>query len=964
MPKMKQGSNTPKINFKASRYWLFLLLLSYHTQILGQGSPLTQNYGIEDYGVNSPQNWDIAQHPSGVMLFGNNLGIIVFNGIEWSRLETPGRGIVRALHLSESGTVFYGGREDFGYIGFDSLGGLKSVNLPSSLGVDFTNFGDIWGIVEIDGAIYFQTYSHIIRFDGSNLEIFPSELRLNAISKIQNKIILRVAGRGLIAFEEGVYTDIPGTEIFGTSSLGFTLDVAGTDWLFSANLGIFKLTEAGLAEVSNPLSDSLKIHRPYRGELLPDGNIAVATFGGGVIISDSNGSIVSLLNQSNELPTNTIYNLNTDHEGNLWLATNAGITKVSWSLPILLLKGNHGLEGIVTTISAVGKSLLVGTTDGLFLIDTGNSYPEPERIPGTTRVYSSVVHNELVYYSTTQGIFSFDNGSILQISTSRALKLEISGDWLYLIDDRAIRRMSLNSSPVIENFITNEFPVSDIEIYDNQIWLLSINHGLTRYTLDGNYIDSHKADIPERSTYWTIKQAWGRLLVGTDNGLFWFNSDEGRFEKDTTFSDYDEQIEERQVALIQVCEDQTVWLRSAGRSKKIRQLGSQWDISSHPYNEIAFSRSISSILCIPEEKRVYFGGIDGLYTLMEHREISIPPFKAIISGMYLKRDSLVYSGYSGNQIPLDLSYANNEIRFRFGKSSFINPKIYYFSYKLDGYESDWSSWSTEPFKDYTNLMEGSYTFNVRSRNVLGVISEDASVSFIIRPPWHRTWWAYILYALLISNILYVAYKIRINQIMKLQRIRNRIASDLHDEVSATLSGISYFAQAIDRDPNPQNKTRFVNLINDSANDAKEKITDIIWAINPDNDDWTAFLSKCRRYASDLLESKNIKYSLKIDDRIDGKPDMQVRQHLWLIFKETVTNAIRHSGGTRLDIVLKSEDNRLKLIVQDNGNGFPKDDMTHGNGILNIKKRAAIIKADVTLSSEPGMGTRWQLELDL
>ncbi|HBQ59979.1 MAG TPA: histidine kinase, partial [Balneolaceae bacterium] len=213
-----------------------------------------------------------------------------------------------------------------------------------------------------------------------------------------------------------------------------------------------------------------------------------------------------------------------------------------------------------------------------------------------------------------------------------------------------------------------------------------------------------------------------------------------------------------------------------------------------------------------------------------------------------------------------------------------------------------------------------------------------------------------------AGILYTAYRIRVNQLLRVERIRNSIASDLHDEVSATLSSISYFAQAIQSDKVTGDKNRFVRLIADSAGDAKEKITDIVWAINPEHDDWTGFLSKCRRYASDLLESKNISYSLKITEHIPGKLDMQLRQHLWLIFKEMVTNAARHSEANNLDIIIKVKDGMFSLVVQDDGTGMDVDGVKKGNGLININKRAELIGAEVDLRTSEGFGTRWKLNV--
>jgi signal transduction histidine kinase len=108
----------------------------------------------------------------------------------------------------------------------------------------------------------------------------------------------------------------------------------------------------------------------------------------------------------------------------------------------------------------------------------------------------------------------------------------------------------------------------------------------------------------------------------------------------------------------------------------------------------------------------------------------------------------------------------------------------------------------------------------------------------------------------------------------------------------------------------------------------------------------------------------MEYSLKIDEYIPGKLDMQLRQHLWLIYKEMVTNAVRHSGGNQLDVIMKNEEGTLKLVVQDNGEGMDVDKVKKGNGLVNINKRADLLNAEVSLKTSEGFGTRWSLKVPL
>lgn len=133
------------------------------------------------------------------------------------------------------------------------------------------------------------------------------------------------------------------------------------------------------------------------------------------------------------------------------------------------------------------------------------------------------------------------------------------------------------------------------------------------------------------------------------------------------------------------------------------------------------------------------------------------------------------------------------------------------------------------------------------------------------------------------------------------------------------------------------------MIAESAGEAKEKITDIVWSITPENDNWELLLAKCRRYASDLFESKAIEYDLNIANSIEGKIDMNLRQHIWMIYKELITNAVRHAQATKIRVEMKQENDHFLLSVTDDGLGFDTTQDFEGNGLKNIKRRSDKIK---------------------
>ena len=155
------------------------------------------------------------------------------------------------------------------------------------------------------------------------------------------------------------------------------------------------------------------------------------------------------------------------------------------------------------------------------------------------------------------------------------------------------------------------------------------------------------------------------------------------------------------------------------------------------------------------------------------------------------------------------------------------------------------------------------------------------------------------------------------------------------------------------------------MISESASQIQEAMSDIIWSINPDNDDWDAVLPKLRRYASDICESKNIKYIIDIPEKFVGKSlKMEQRHDFWLIFKEIVTNAVKHSDCTELKIILFNDSEFLYLNVTDNGKGFDSKIPSPNNGVKNIISRTRTLNGVADLITSKGNGVSWSIKIPL
>ena len=314
---------------------------------------------------------------------------------------------------------------------------------------------------------------------------------------------------------------------------------------------------------------------------------------------------------------------------------------------------------------------------------------------------------------------------------------------------------------------------------------------------------------------------------------------------------------------------------------------------------------------------------------------------------------------------ITLSHEDKVFSFQFSALDFSAPTRNRYAYRMEGFDDHWIPAGGKRFATYTNLDPGQYRFRVRASNNSGVWNnKGAAIDIMIRPPFWKTTWFRLGMLALLTGLLFLIYRLRVDSLLQVERTRTTIARDLHDELSATLSSINFFSQAIEADLNQKvgrNTQKYLGLIEESSRVAQEKIHDIIWTIDSDNDSWADVLAKCRRFSAELLEAQNIRHQQNIPSDLKmNLLSMDQRRNFWLIFKELVTNIGRHSQAMNAVIKIGHKDREIKLEVSDDGIGFDPELASHRNGLKNIYSRAREINAVVNLQTAPGNGTRWRI----
>lgn len=926
-------------------------------------------YSDEEYKAH-PQNWDAIQDTNGFIHISNGSGLLSFDGVKWKHKHIGETGRSTSLFIDSKGRLFANGQYDFGIIVQDSI---NNSLFQSIIDKSYYNEGHVavFQTYEIDSKIIFRGIDKLFVLENETLKSFESPVGVfNGSILFNNSKVLLFSNKGLVTFFNGKYSLIEGSDFLKDDLLAFGFELYSGEYLIGTRNNLLLIFDGHkFKRFETEIDSELAENKIYHGIKLQDESIGIATLLGGIYFIDKNGKLLNKIDEQTGLKSNSVYNLFLDNESNIWAGTANGLQQINYGTKLRRLITDPDFDKIITNVYIFKKDIFVETLSGFFELKNGQVIKNNFGF-SSSEIDLFSTKNQLFVLPVKGGIYSYLGSAKLNkivdnTERFRPIKSLDESDLVTFVSD--FRIITVSGSEIInESTINLDFEFTKSIIVNDRIYFLNREKGVKVYQ-DSTFTDFIASDSGSKVIYNTINKIEDKIFVGIDthsgvSGLLELDESNSMLKKSSFLKDQDQELTTSQVYLIENCPSGDVWLSNDLKIKKLQKTIEGITISSSPYQMIGEGKEIYDIEC--DAEGVWFAGTKGLYHLPNEDWNYKINFKTNITQVLIDRDSLIYGGFGEPAKPIILPYKNNEIRISYAATSYIDPERNTYQYKLDGYDKNWSDWSLETQKDYTNLREGEYIFMVRSRNVYEVDGEIDTIPFSILPPWYRTWWAYSLYVILFTGLLYLGYKIRLNQILKVQRVRNRIADDLHDDLSGTLIGISNFAKVIDANPDKDVQNRFLGLIQKSADEAKEKISDIVWTINPEHDDWNTFLAKCRRYASDIFESQNIEYSLEMDEVIPGTLQMELRKNLWLIFKEIITNIIKHSSADYVLIRFKVINNKLSIKMKDNGKGFDLESIEKGNGIDSIKKRVRAIKGVVELESKKGQGTFWNIEVTL
>lgn len=659
----------------------------------------------------------------------------------------------------------------------------------------------------------------------------------------------------------------------------------------------------------------------------------------------------------------TIYDFYKDENDDLWIGTSAGIyvqkkDATGFVHKPLTYKGN--VLAVTKFFMDSRGQFYIGTNYSLFTYNRTNH--TIQLLPNTEKdqVMNKIISSRVVSVAED----SIDNNPVLLVSPYGHYLAYYDLTLKQWVSRRDTVRKIIEKFDIRDNLIRKIYKTSS-----GDIWLANVQFGLGEWVTNSLPVirfyqnnPYEKQGLSNNSIYDITEDVRRNLWISTyGGGLHYMDAATKKISHFPAVTNLLEGIATDIKG--------NVWMISNGTLHKydLRQKSS----SAFQLPDLNKSGGVSGYIYKDKQGHMYVAGKN--YFIRFHPD-SIKDYKkqpdVLLTDFKIFNDS--YNQLL-NEKEIKLSYRKNYFTIEFSAPEYSLATPVQYAYMLEGWDKDWIDNGSRNFATYSNLEADSYTFRVKASNNPGTWSEqEQQIKIIIVPPVWKRWWFYILCAAVIAGIIYAVYRYRINELLKRQAIRNKIAQDLHDSVGSTLSSISVYSQVakIYKQKNQEGELQdTLEKIGNTSGEMISEMNDIVWAINPRNDSMEKIVQRMESFARPLLQTKNIAFKFEYDKSLlMVNLPMEKRKNFYLVFKEAVNNALKYSDCKNFAVTVRQKQNNIELTVKDDGKGFDTEQMKvlaakslSGNGLNNMKRRAAEMKGTCYIESTPGQGTTVHLQ---
>lgn len=940
------------------RILLLLIICGFNT-VQAQIFPF-RTYSIED-GLSESVVHAMYQDSDGYLWFGTGFGLNKFNGLDFDNyFEEHGLSSsnIESIYQSRDGKLWVGTDKGVNYVEQDSI-------FTDSTFIGLENSSVISIFEDSKGGLWFGTDGEgVWHYNQGLWDVYTTtngflSNQIRDIVEDESGALWFATRMGVTVLENGnfrnytVNNGLPENRIrdllIGESNQVWAATRNGVA-LFENNRITAFGTEQGLIDP--------KIHTLSMG---PSGGIWLGTEGG---ISVFKNNTFKNYTTEEGLSTNIVYSSFTDVEGNIWFGTFGGGTSVFLGDYFENYTAENGLPNDLVTsftedqtgriwIATYGGGLVSSENDNFEYLYTQQGLPD-------NRVYHvSTDRDGIVWIGMRDGLSQLRNGELYNFPKSefpfrkiRQVNQASDGThWISTYDEGLIHwKGNAYDQYTVESGLPNNTVIASLEDENGDIWVATYG-GVAKISEGAITTYSIQEGVPNNGVMSIIKDEDGTIWISTFGGIAWFD---GVQFVDITVEDG---LPGRVCYFIEQDKNGIFWI---GTNEGIARL----DVEKFYSTEHRISQQGIQILTREQglvgdetnlgavfedsKGRLWFGTVDGLsrFSPERYRGNSVPPIVHLLE--------LNASGRDFEPGNLQLKHDRNFIEIGFYAINFTAPTQVIYEYRMHGIDPEWQQ-TSERFAKYPSLPPGDYTFQVHARNSSGVWSKEmASIKITIHPPFWMSWWFLILTVSTVIGIIYLFYRnYKYMKMVDIERMRVRIASDLHDDVGASLTEIALQSDFLQASSLNTELKQSLNQIGTQCRKIVTSLDDIVWSIDARNDTLGDLTDRMQDYILNVLEPKNFRVLYDFEElKMENKLPVPVKENLYLIFKEAVNNIAKYSNGDVVTVTMKSANNEFKFEIHDNGDtgkGMKKT----GHGLRNMDMRAQRIGGSIAIDDKKG-----------
>lgn len=646
------------------------------------------------------------------------------------------------------------------------------------------------------------------------------------------------------------------------------------------------------------------------------------TFGGGIALLA--GDYFRNYNIENGLPGNVVTGFLQDSDGNIWIATYGGGAARFDGETFDYFDESNGLidNKVYSFLETAAGQIWIGTSEGISVYDGGTLYDYTEApfpLRSVRKMYEDpengtlwiATYNDGVFRITEDGYQHFHAGNELLHNTVMDIKVDQEGHLWFATYGGAARfdGETFTHFTIADGLQSNG--IIHIHIDENDEKWFSSFGGIAKY--DGETIYRiAESESSETIVYFMVQDLQGHYYAGTTLGFF-------RLDPDVLlYSD-----------------------NSMERLKAFRLYNQNQGLIANEVNTGGYM--------LAEDGTIWLGTVGGISRFFPDRvkENSTAPVieldEILMSGKQLK------AGNNGT-----FRHDQNFLQISFIGLNFEAPDQLYYEYRMKGLDDIWQLTRDTQIR-YQSLSPGHYEFELRVYNMDGVQSlNTAGFQFTILAPFYMRWWffAALLVLIAVVMILVIRYLAATRQV-DIERMRVQIASDLHDDVGSTLTELALQTDFLQAGDVSGDIRETLKSLGDQSRKIVNSLDDIVWSIDSRNDTAGDVTDRMQDYVNHVLEARGIEVTYNFEGlRAGEKIPVDIKENIYLIFKEAINNIARHSDATRVEITFSFTGKTFDLIIRDNGVHSDKNRKT-GQGLRNMKMRAERIGARINITSNQG-----------